>query len=140
MTGSKTIPVFVRRGRRDSFDSFSDLTSITDSGAFNNEKAFVPSTSFGGLSLADVGGTLGDYKADEPYTPSSPSTSSSSSLPSPATKSPQSLPESAVARPEPVLDISTVRRSTSFSTKSPTSPSVPEPALSTAATKLDSMV
>ncbi|EEB91364.1 hypothetical protein MPER_10282 [Moniliophthora perniciosa FA553] len=79
-SNGNSLPVFVRRetsSKRDSLDSFTDV-SVASSGKNFNEKSFDAGTSFGALSLADVGGALADTKPD-PYAPSSAGSSSGSS-------------------------------------------------------------
>ncbi|ESK91508.1 pheromone receptor [Moniliophthora roreri MCA 2997] len=80
-SNGNSLPVFVRRetsSKRDSLESFTDV-SVASSGKNFNEKSFDAGTSFGALSLADVGGALADTKPD-PYAPSSGSSSGSSSF------------------------------------------------------------
>ncbi|KAK7046032.1 a-factor receptor [Paramarasmius palmivorus] len=79
-SNGNSLPVFVRKEtsrKRDSLDSFTDV-SVVSSGKDFNEKSFDAGTSFGALSLADVGGALADTKSD-PYAPSSTGSSSGSS-------------------------------------------------------------
>ncbi|KAF8963270.1 pheromone B alpha 1 receptor [Flammula alnicola] len=102
-------PVFVHRDllrHQGSISSFTDISvSIADVSGHLDEKKddvnekeeFMPTLSYGGLTLSDVGGTLADY-SEGPYSaaPSSGSSSSSSSpsiVESPSNHSAPSLPD-----------------------------------------------
>ncbi|PPR07023.1 hypothetical protein CVT26_005218 [Gymnopilus dilepis] len=132
-TGSKVVgtngkirpapPMFVHRDmlrRQDSFDSLTDVSmSIADVSGHLDEKkvdekepAFVPTLSYGGLTLSDVGGTLADYK-DGPYSPAPSSGSSSAST--------ISVPEPALTRSNSLLSVP------STSSSPPQSPIEPSP-------------
>lgn len=99
-----TLPSFVRRDtrvrKRDSLDSFSDVTTNAD----EKEKTFSPDLSYGAMSLADVGGVLADYDASA-YSPTPSSGSSASSIASPVEMTGPALPASAVTRPESGIEV-----------------------------------
>ncbi|KAF9522496.1 pheromone B alpha 1 receptor [Crepidotus variabilis] len=114
------LPVFVHKEmlrRQDSIDSFTNMSlSINDASGFLNEKKedekdskFSPTSTYGGITLNDVGGTLADF-SDSPISPISSSSASSISIPSPA-----------LTREHSMLSISSVRRE-SFVPSSPISP------------------
>ncbi|TFK26924.1 pheromone B alpha 1 receptor [Coprinopsis marcescibilis] len=72
-------PVFVHRemlSRHRSIDSFTNI-SVDE-----NEKAFNPTASYGGLTISDVGGALADLNEKAPASPSTSSSSSTITSPS----------------------------------------------------------
>ncbi|KAF8809922.1 STE3-domain-containing protein [Phlegmacium glaucopus] len=111
------LPLFVHREmlqRHDSIDSFTDMSmSIGDvSGALNEksdpEKAdFYSTLSYGALSIADVGNTLGDSKTavSSPISPASSSSSSSITYPEPV----RTRQDSGVS-----IEISSVRQGSTY--------------------------
>ncbi|KAJ6542964.1 pheromone A receptor-domain-containing protein [Mycena capillaripes] len=78
-----TLPVFIRKDttqKRDSFDSFSDMSaSFGALDYMDKEKSLSGTTSFGQLSFNDVGGLLPDYKESEFSDPEAASSSGASS-------------------------------------------------------------
>lgn len=133
---NNALPVFVHREvsrKRDSFDSFSDMTtSFADVGGAlidEKEKPFSPDMSFGAMSIADVGGTLADYESG-PYSPAPSSGSSSGSSSASTLSSPEHetlpLPEAAILRSEHMIEISSVRHPSVYD---PDTLAVPAPTL-----------
>lgn len=76
-----TLPVFIRKEtsqKRDSFDSFSDMSASFGALDYVDKEKPNGAESFGALSLGDVGGLLPDYKESDYSDPSSGSSSASS--------------------------------------------------------------
>jgi pheromone a factor receptor len=78
---SATLPVFIRKDttqKRDSFESFSDVSASYGALSYEKDKTLNSAASFGALSLGDVTGVLPDYTQDDYSDPSSGSSSASS--------------------------------------------------------------
>ncbi|KAG6916884.1 hypothetical protein DXG01_004793 [Tephrocybe rancida] len=110
-SGKATLPVFVERRvvrKHDSLDSFSDMSASFDGAASYDEKdekdqTLTPAISYDDIKLADIGGTLADFK-DDTISPTPSSGSSASSISEPQSPSP------AVPRPDSsVIEISSIR-------------------------------
>lgn len=112
--GGATLPVFIHNHtirKVDDLDSISDMSISTQDigGDSGKEKTFSPDLSYGAISLADVGGTLADYKV-EPYsaTPTSGASSASSLSPATLSLSPAAAPHTSLSRPDSSIEISSI--------------------------------
>jgi pheromone a factor receptor len=109
--GGATLPVFIHNHtirKVDDLDSISDMSiSSQDIGGDEKDKTFSPDLSYGAISLADVGGTLADYKA-EPYSPTPTSGASSASSLDPIALSPTAVPFTSPSRPNSSIEISSI--------------------------------